>query len=661
MRNLLIVVGFYCTCVVSGLSPVYAQNECINPKFKGEFNIDKARVCVGSPVTIVDVPPTLSSAGYNFQYDGRSSIDKIVLTTLKSTVYSQPGSYTILQGGSGNGSGTGTILCREVTVLPLDPIKFTAKGCSDRKALVDVALDASTSQYDSYIINWGDGQNSAPLTRAEIATQQSHTYSNNAAYTIRITGRYAAPASCETPLAAAQTTQQTITLSVATAQPSITKLTTTSDNSITIQYQAGTGVEVELFQKDGSGNYVSTGQKGTSAGTFTVPTDARQVQCFQVSAQDACSAAGKRSDEVGSLVLDAKAANKRNDLPWKPYAGTLSATTQFRRYRIYRNGSPGTTYFQQSVASHGDINRVECGTQYCYTIEATISGLVETVVTSAPVCVTGINGDLPNSLGNILVSVENNHPRLVATLPTTGTSSSYTLAVSRADGPSGTFQSVGTVTNKNTFTDETANASAGSYCYQLTYIANCGLASPPSQPVCTVFLASQSATTIDWTAASPFTPGSVSNYTVEVIDSVNGTKREIQMGGNLRYEPDPNDPTIQAQKYRIIAVSGTGQVSYSNFFTLRREVKILVPDAFSPNGDGLNDEFLAKGIYVDQFRMTIYNRWGQVIYATSDKTKGWDGTADGQPVALGQYMYRIEVQDLTGLKTVRTGAVLLIR
>ena len=118
---------------------------------------------------------------------------------------------------------------------------------------------------------------------------------------------------------------------------------------------------------------------------------------------------------------------------------------------------------------------------------------------------------------------------------------------------------------------------------------------------------------------------------------------------------------MQAQKYRIIAVSGTGQVSYSNFFTFRRESKILVPDAFTPNGDGLNDTFSAKGIYVDQFKMTIYSRWGQVIYDTSDRTKGWDGTIDGQLAAAGQYLYRIEVQDLTGLKTVRTGTVLLIR
>ena len=660
--------GRWTLAVLIGLTGLFgccdglAQNVCQTPgaAAKGGFTLDKQRVCVGTPVTIATVANNISSAGYSFEYDGKGL--PASLPAKNTYTYTRPGSFTILQVGSGGGLATGTIACQEVTVLPLDPIKFTAKGCSGRKALVDVTLDASTGQYDSYIINWGDGQSSAPLSRTEVVAQQSHVYSNNTSYTIRIIGRYTAPAACETPVNAAQATQQTITLSAAASQPSISKLTTLGDNSISIQYQAGTGVEVELFQKDASEVYRSTNQKGTNSGTFTVQTNAKQVQCFQVVAQDACNSAGQRSDEVCSLVLDAQAVNKRNDLTWKPYAGAISSTTLFRRYRVYRDGVPGATLFNRTNSNYADISKIDCGVNYCYTLEATISGTVETVVTSAPVCVTGINSDLPGSFGNILVSVENNRPRLVAALPTTsGLPSSYTIVVSRADGPSGTFQPVGTVVNKNTFIDQTADPTVGQYCYQLTYIANCGLSSPPSKPVCTVFLASQSPASIDWTAASPFAPGSVSNYTVEVVDSVNNTKREIQMGGNLRYEPDPNDPAIQVQKYRIVTVSGTGQVSYSNYFTLRREVKFSVPDAFTPNGDNLNDTFLAKGIYVDRFRMMIYNRWGEVLFSTTDKEQGWDGNANGQPLPAGQYMYRIDVQDLSTRKTVRTGAVLLIR
>lgn len=633
----------------------YAQNVCVNPKYPGGFTVDKQRVCVGELVTITSLPNILN-VSYNPRYNGNG----IPPSTTQSTsfTYAQPGSYTIIQVGSGG--GTGTIACREVTVVAREPVVFTPILCSGRQVTLDISLNGASDQYDWYIIKWGDGTTDVK-TRAEISAQKPvYTYRTNGVNnpTIAVYGIYGTPGaiSCEGPVSISK-----VVLSGVSSAPSITKLTTTGDNSITIQYQANTGVGVELFQKGAGGVYAPTGQKGTSAGTFTVPTNAKQVQCFQVVAQDACTAAGQRSDEICSLVLTANATNKINDLSWSPYAGTLSATTQFRQYRLNRNGSPLITYFDRNVGDHRDVSKIECNTPYCYTLEATIAGAVETVVTSAPVCVTGINGDLPDGFRSVLVSVENNHPRLVAALPITGTSSSYTLAVSRADGPSGPFQPVGTVVNKNTFIDETANPSASPYCYQLTYLTNCGLASPPSQPVCTVLLELQSRADIDWTAASPFTPGSVANYTVEVTDSVSGTNREIQVGANLRYEPDPNDPTLESQKYRIIAVSNTGQRSYSNYFTLRRESIILVPDAFTPNGDGLNDEFTAKGIYGDRFSMTIYDRWGQVIYATSDRTKGWDGTASGQSLAAGQYVYRIDLQDLTGLKTVRTGTVLLIR
>jgi gliding motility-associated-like protein len=651
---------FFLALNIESLAQDPNNNYCIDRQgaATGGFTLSKTKICAGEAVSVTGgIPTGLSNIGYIAPYDGKGIPSNVVSGA--NIQFTGPGSYTVLQVGAIN--GLRALACREVTVLPLDPIKFTAKACSGRNVFVDVTLDASTSQYDSYIINWGDGQNSAELTQAEIRTQQTHEYANTGLYSIRITGRYAAPASCETPTTTSQRTLQSVTITAATATPAITKLTTVDDKTISIEYLAGAGVGVELLQKDASGVFGSIGKRATGPGTFSVQTNAKEQQCFQLVTQDACNSEGQRSDEVCSLVISASAGNKKNEVIWKPYDGTVSATSQFRRYRIARNGSPLITYFQQGVGNHEDINKIECGTQYCYTLEATIAGSVETVVTSAPVCVTGVNGDVPESFGDIIVSIESNHPRLVATLPIVGASSSYTLAISRADGPSGSFQPVATVENKNTYVDQAADATKGSYCYQFTYLTNCGLSSPPSAPVCSIFLGAPSSRGLEWTASSPFTPGTVTNYIVEVIDSLSGTKQEIQVGGNLRYEPSDIDPRVQAQTYRILAVSSNGQVSYSNFYTLLREATVFVPDAFTPNGDGTNDEFTAKGVYADKFSMSVYNRWGEVVYASSDKTKGWDGTAGGQQLPAGQYMYRIEVQDVSGRKTVRSGAVLLIR
>jgi len=650
---LAVLSGFMCLSGSSLAQVGQEPNVCVNPggAAQGGFSLDKASVCVGTPIQIVSVPATVANVAYTYEYDGNGiPANRTAATTY---TYSKPGSYTILQVGSGGGQAIGTIACRIVTVLPTGPVSFSVRTCSDRRAVVDVTLDENSNKYDSYIIDWGDG-NRQERPRGSITTQQTHTYLNPGTYTVIITGRYAALTDCR-PVPARSAPINFAT----TAQPLITRLTTVSDNSISIQYQVSSGTTVELYQKDASGVYAPTGQNGNGSTPFTVQTNAKEVQCFQLVAQDACNSAGVRSDEVCSLVLNAQAASKQNNLSWQPYAGTVTTLRPFRSYRLTRNGAPiGGLLTSRSASSYVDNNRIECGVAYCYTIEASAG---PTTITSAPVCVTGINGDVPGEFRNVTVSVENNQPRLVVSLPVSGTSASYTLVVNRTDGKSGAMQTVGSVVNRNTFVDESANASAGSYCYEVTYRNNCGLTSPPSKPVCTVHLASNSSTSIDWTAESPFLTGPVANYTVEVIDSLNGTKREIPVSGNTRYEPDQNDPNLQSQRYRIIAVSSGGLVSYSNFFTLRREARILVPDAFTPNGDGINDTFVVKGVFVDQFRMTIYDRWGSVIYSTADKNQGWDGTVNGQPAAAGQYMYQIEVQDLTGQKTVRPGALLLIR
>lgn len=645
-----LAVALFGLAFLGELGTLQAQNLCQNPLFPGDFSLSKDKVCVGSPVNVV-TGPNLGTVRYDYNYTGKSyqEIDP-TLVPATSFTYSKPGSYTILQSGQGGGQGGGTFLCKVITVLPLDPIKFTAKACSGRRATITPDL-SSLGQYDLYEIYWGDGVR-VQKTRAEMATDLSHTYTNAGTYTITIQGIYNPPVDCRSTLAKSDP----ITVTSAAAQPVITSLKTVSDNQIDIQYQTGSGIVVQLYQKI-NGAYTPTGQNGSGAGTFSVNSiDAKQTQCFEVVTQDVCTGTGLQSDEVCSLVLDAKAANKQNNLSWQPYAGT---STAFKYYRIYRGtGAPIGQVANSTTSTYSDANNIMCGVQYCYSLEATAG---PTTITSAVVCVTGINGDVPGAIGNTVVSIENNHPRLVATLPTGAVPSAYTLVVSRASGPNGTFEPIGTAVNKNTFTDETADPSASSYCYEVAYQSGCGLTSAPTPPVCTVFLSSQSDTGIDWTVDSPFSQEKLNNYTIEVIDSVNNTRQEIPNIINTHYDLSALNVDVQSQKYRIITVSEFGTISYSNFFVFRREAKILVPDAFTPGNDNMNETFVVKGVYFDQFRMTIYDRWGEVIYSTTDKNGGWDGKINGQLAQAGQYMYRVEVVDTTGLKTVRTGAVLLIR
>ena len=89
------------------------------------------------------------------------------------------------------------------------------------------------------------------------------------------------------------------------------------------------------------------------------------------------------------------------------------------------------------------------------------------------------------------------------------------------------------------------------------------------------------------------------------------------------------------------------------------------PNSFTPDGNGVNDVFLPKGIGfdVDSFKMFIFDRWGNMIYQTGDSTKGWDGRANnGKDIAqIDVYVWRVELKDNQGKKHKYIGTVTIVK
>ncbi len=91
--------------------------------------------------------------------------------------------------------------------------------------------------------------------------------------------------------------------------------------------------------------------------------------------------------------------------------------------------------------------------------------------------------------------------------------------------------------------------------------------------------------------------------------------------------------------------------------------ELVIPSAFSPNGDGKNDYFfLLNRNFVSLDYFEVYNRWGELVYSTTDiRAKGWDGTYKGQIQDLGVYIYKAQVVDKGGQVKTKTGNVTLIK
>ena len=115
---------------------------------------------------------------------------------------------------------------------------------------------------------------------------------------------------------------------------------------------------------------------------------------------------------------------------------------------------------------------------------------------------------------------------------------------------------------------------------------------------------------------------------------------------------------------RLITMSPKGCLDTSyGAVRIRGEFGIFIPDAFSPNEDGINENFTALGIGIKDFEMQIFDRWGLNIYNTNDLEKGWDGTTNSgtRQCQADVYVYIIRVHDIQDKPHQYLGKVTLVR
>ncbi|TND09398.1 MAG: PDK repeat-containing protein [Bacteroidetes bacterium] len=96
--------------------------------------------------------------------------------------------------------------------------------------------------------------------------------------------------------------------------------------------------------------------------------------------------------------------------------------------------------------------------------------------------------------------------------------------------------------------------------------------------------------------------------------------------------------------------------------TVEAEFTYFIPNAFTPNSDGENDVFFGKGIGIRTFEMLIFDRWGNMIFKSTDPAKGWDGKlASGTKAEIDAYVYRVYIIDVLDEEHRYMGHVSLIR
>ncbi len=121
----------------------------------------------------------------------------------------------------------------------------------------------------------------------------------------------------------------------------------------------------------------------------------------------------------------------------------------------------------------------------------------------------------------------------------------------------------------------------------------------------------------------------------------------------IRYEQDTEYTFSTAGSFsiRLYQILNGDTINIYDPITVSiSESELLIPNAFSPNGDGINDIYKAKSGFksIVEFHAIIFNRWGQKLYEWTDPAGGWDGTYRGKPVAEGVYFVNVKAKGADG-------------
>lgn len=148
---------------------------------------------------------------------------------------------------------------------------------------------------------------------------------------------------------------------------------------------------------------------------------------------------------------------------------------------------------------------------------------------------------------------------------------------------------------------------------------------------------------------------------VLVLNARNGTSNAYTWENGLIL---PDRTITEAGHYKVMVMNDCSvAVKEFNVTYDRCPCAVYVPTAFTPNGDGLNDVFKpSTQCYAKQYKLCVFNRFGEMVFTSTDPGKGWDGSAGPYRQSSGTFIWTLQYQDPNSKKMLfQKGTVVMLR
>jgi gliding motility-associated-like protein len=136
--------------------------------------------------------------------------------------------------------------------------------------------------------------------------------------------------------------------------------------------------------------------------------------------------------------------------------------------------------------------------------------------------------------------------------------------------------------------------------------------------------------------------------------------------GQYTTEKNPQHIYMMTGSY-VVTLTATNEVGCvdvaSQKLDYRVPSEVFIPNTFTPNNDGVNDDWLISISYLEDFELYIFDRWGQLVFKTDDLYDRWQGTYhnEGKPLKCDRYVYRILYTEYQGNQKELLGSVTLLK
>ncbi len=545
-----------------------------------------------------------------------------------------------------NGGVVGTFYVRTLTAYATVPPAFRIDPCPVGAAVVTV----TDAVYDAYTVQAGSGPD-VPIQR-----NQPQVVVLGGADAVTVTGRYNLAGPCLSP-----NTQPVPSLAPAEV-PALNTLTLNAplpggDVALAVGgLPAGYRYTLQRAPAGTSGPFQDVADVAPGSTSVAVP--AATAGDYRLQRADYCQTTIAYSPERYTLSLTVASARGRNQLL------LADANPAPGAYEVTRNGVIINSVLP--VAGGLEDTAAVCGTRYAYRVSTDAGAVVSneaSLVTNSNVA--------PPAPRLVASFTPQNLVVLTAALPGGPVPPGGMLRYRRqpSGGPAADFL---TATTGRPVTDSTTalDAAVAAVCYSVRFTDVCGNASAESNAACPSVLTARAldddANTIglSWTAFAGPDPRQPAAYALQTL-APDGTVLATAPATAALSATDAAPPADrQILRYRL-QISGaglpTGTFSYSSVAPLLRRTRLLLPNAFTPNGDGLNDLFEIKGRFLHGFVLVVVDRNGQQVFRATDRTATWDGTINGHAPVNGVYVWRFEQTDEAGQAVQQTGTVTILK